>query len=338
MLLAVLNPGGRDPRQQFSDGAGVPGAPGHPPVNFHAYAACTSGSFHRTDETIPADCPNVLVMVRHDIGSARQALLELRRTKKAVAISLKESGAHQIAALLAKPARLKAFRELCDRAAGAVASTPDASMLYRGFGVRRVEYIPTPYPVEDPRWDFSVPVEERRGIWIGTREFHVPSRNHLAALLALRPLAEGMGEPVTVCNADGWTGRRLLRQLRFPEGTLRVIEGRLPYAAYLREMARHRIVFQLDASAVPGQVAGDALLCRVPCVGGDGAVERLAWADTCGHGRDTEGLFDMAARLLEHPHDCASIVERAMERARVQLSFSAAARALENFYRPLLPE
>jgi hypothetical protein len=41
--LAVLNPGGRDPNQSFSSGAGTPDAAGHAPVNFHAYAACTNG-------------------------------------------------------------------------------------------------------------------------------------------------------------------------------------------------------------------------------------------------------------------------------------------------------
>lgn len=42
-------------------------------------------------------------------------------------------------------------------------------------------------------------------------------------------------------------------------------------------MARHKIVLQLDRSHVPGQVAGDALLCRIPCVGGDGAIERITF-------------------------------------------------------------
>src|SRR5690606_7711019 len=131
-------------------------------------------------------------------------------------------------------------------------------------GARDVEFIPTPYPVEDSRWDFSLPAESRKGIFLGTREWSVPSRNHLAALLTIRPLAEAMQEPVTVFNQDGWRGRRLLEELQYPEKLLRVIEGKLPYPQYLRLMARHKLVFQLDASAVPGQVAGDALLCRIP--------------------------------------------------------------------------
>ena len=52
MRLAVLNPGGRDCRAGFSrfcrqsPDAAAP----HPPVNYHAYAACTGGSFHREVE------------------------------------------------------------------------------------------------------------------------------------------------------------------------------------------------------------------------------------------------------------------------------------------------
>ena len=35
--LTVLNPGGRDPAQDFSSGWPGPTDPGHPPVNFHGY-------------------------------------------------------------------------------------------------------------------------------------------------------------------------------------------------------------------------------------------------------------------------------------------------------------
>ena len=44
--LTVLNPGGRDPEQQFHS-VPAPGEGAHPPINFHAFAACTFGAFHR---------------------------------------------------------------------------------------------------------------------------------------------------------------------------------------------------------------------------------------------------------------------------------------------------
>jgi hypothetical protein len=332
MKLCVLNPGGNDPEQHFPHFAGQPDEAAHPPVNYHGFAACTGGSFFRKDAAIPAGEKAVLVLLRHDLKSARQAVVELRREKKIIAIAWKEAGAFQVAAQLAKPAKVRLFREICERCDLALATTPDLVPLFRHATARQVEFLPTPYPVEEPGWDFSVPLEERRGIFIGTREFEVPSRNHLAALLSMKYLAESMMEPVTVFNLNGWSGRRMLDQLRFPEGLLRVVEGRRPYPRYLRIMAKHKLVFQLDASAVPGQVAGDALLCRVPCIGGDGTTERLAFPDLCGQGRTQEQLFDIAARLLEHPHDIAAVVEEALTRARAQLSFAAVARQIGQIF------
>ncbi len=331
MKFAVLNPGGRDPEQHFPDFAGAPDEAAHPPVNFHGFAACMGGGFYRKDAAIPTEVGAVLLLLRSDLNACKQALLELRGLKKKVAISFKESGAFQIAELLASPAKLRLFHEICERADGAIAATPDLVQFYLGGQVRAAEFIPTPYPVEDERWNFAHPLEERRGIFIGTREFDTPSRNHIAALIGVRQLAEAMQEPVTVFNVGGWRGRRMLASLRYPEGLLRVVEKRLPYPRYLRVVARHKLVFQLDASAVPGQVAGDALLCRVPCVGGNGATERLVFPDLCGHGRTHEQLFDLAARLLEHPHDCEAMSTRALELAKDRLSFASVARRLEKF-------
>jgi hypothetical protein len=332
MTLAVLNPGGRDPEQPFPDGAGAPDDAAHPPVNYHAFAACTGGTFHRKDQAIPREQKNVLLLLRRDLKSARQAIVELRRAGKTVALAWKEAGAFQIAEQLASPAKLRLFEEICARADGAIATTPDLVPLFTAAGMRHTEFIPTPYPIEDERWNFSTPFEERRGILVGTREFGTPSRNHLAALLTVRQLAASMFEPVTVFNCDGWRGRRMIARLGYDERLLRVVEGRLPYPRYLRVVAKHKLVWQLDASAVPGQVAGDALLARVPCIGGNGTTERLAFPDLCGHGRDTEQLFDLAARLLEHPHDCEAVIGRALESARPQLSFDSAAKRLAEFY------
>ena len=69
----------RDAAQDFPDGAGAPADAIHPPVNFHAFAACTGGGFFRDDRAIPADMKAVLLLLRHDLKASRQALLELRR-------------------------------------------------------------------------------------------------------------------------------------------------------------------------------------------------------------------------------------------------------------------
>jgi hypothetical protein len=122
-----------------------------------------------------------------------------------------------------------------------------------------------------------------------------------------------------VINTEGWTGGRLLRAI---SRDLHVISGKLPYRDYLWLMARHRIVFQLDRSSVPGQVAGDALLCRLPCVGGDGAVDRLAFPDLCGISPNGESAVKMAERLLSDDDYYTDSIERSRKLALERLSFS----------------
>ena len=66
---------------------------------------------------------------------------------------------------------------------------------------------------------------------------------------------------MTVVNEDGRGGAQANRG-RGPCQMRVIIEGWLPYPDYLRLMAQHRIVLQLDRSAVPGQVAGDCPAVR----------------------------------------------------------------------------
>ncbi|MGC3988520.1 MAG: hypothetical protein QM796_02310 [Chthoniobacteraceae bacterium] len=324
--LAVLNAAGRDPRQLFPDAAGTVDDGVHAPVNYHAYAACTRGGFYREIAELPAGQKAVLLLLRRDLKPALVALKKLKERGCTVAISWKESGLHQVASQLAEPKAMVRFQEICGLADGGLSSTGDLVPLYRAAGAKVVEFIPTPYPVEDARWDFSEPLAERSGIFIGTREFEVPSRNHLAAL-ALAKLAGG---PVTVFNVEGRRDRLRLESLGIPQ--LRIIEGKLPYSQYLREMAKHRVVLQLDRSGVPGQVAGDALLCRMPCVGGDGAVEQAVFEETCGSGRSLETLGDVVASLLQNDGEWQRVVKASQVVAGERLSFVVGAVRLREFF------
>ena len=315
MQVAVINPGGRDAEQLFPEGAGTPDDRIHAPVNYHAYAACTGGGFYRDAARIPEACRAVLVLLRRDLKPALKALTALKAAGKVVAVSWKESGLHQIARQLDHAEALSLFREVCAQADGALSSTPELVALYREAGARVAEFIPTPYPVEDPLWDFGIPLSQRAGIFIGTREWDVPTRNHAVALLG----AVKLGAPITVCNVDGRSGRKKLAALGCEN--MRVLEGRLPYTEYLREMAKCRIVFQRDASAVPGQVAGDALLCRMPCIGGNSAVEQLTFT---GDGDP--------ARLLHDDDAWHAAVDASQAHAAAKLGFAAVAQRLSAFF------
>jgi hypothetical protein len=333
--LTVLSPGGRDSEQHFHDGV-APGEGEHPPINFHAYAACTRGVFHYDTRRAIAEETPVLLLLRGEFRASERALADLKKQQRRVVVSLKETGLHQIAQQLCDRGRLSRFMRILGQADGSIASTPEAAEIYRRTRWKHdpatVAFIPTPYPVEDRRWNFSVPSDEPSGIFVGTREWDVPSRNHFAALLVARQLSETTGEPVTVVNLDGYKARRLLWELKFPEEKFRVIEVEKPYPDYLRVVARHKIVLQLDRSDVPGQVAGDALLTRTVCVGGDGAIERIAFPKTCGAGRGINEIASIALDLLRDAESRASIVADSQELALEQLSFQAVRLQLANFF------
>ena len=333
--LTVLNPGGRDPEQHF-DTMPAPNEGAHPPINFHAFAACTSGAFHFNPRRAIAEDTPVLLLLRSDFRASEHALADLKKHHRTVAVSLKETGLHQIAQQLCERTKLARFMKIVAEADGCIATTPEAADIYQGARWKRdpatVAFIPTPYPIDDQRWNLSVSPTEQSGVFVGTREWDVPSRNHFAALLVARQLCDATDEPVTVVNLDGYKGRRLLDQLKFPEGKLRLIEKWKSYREYLRNVARHKIVLQLDRSHVPGQLAGDALLCRLACIGGDGAIDRIAFSKICGEGRSIREIASMALDLLKDADLRAAIMAQSQERALERLSFQAGRSHLAKFF------
>jgi len=333
--LTVLNPGGRDPEQHFQETAS-PNGQEHPPINFHGYAACTRGVFHYDTRRAIAEATPVLLLLRRDFRNSERALSELKKNGRLVAISLKETGLHQIAQQLCDREKLSRFMKIVGQADGCIETTPEAAEIYQRarckYDPATVAFIPTPYPVEDRQWNFSVSPDDQSGIFLGTREWDVPSRNHFAALLVARQLCEATGEPVTVVNLDGYKARRLLWELKFPEAKFHIIEEKKTFPDYLREVARHKIVFQLDRSRVPGQVAGDALLCRTVCVGGDGAIERIAFPKTCSVGREIGEIASIALELLKNAESRAAMVADSQKRALKRLSFQAVHLQLAEFF------
>jgi hypothetical protein len=328
--LAVLNPTGRDPEQDFG-GADTAPVNVHPPVNFHAYAGCTGGAvFRETKRAIASGWP-VLVLLRGDFRATERALAELKKARRITAVSLKETGAHQIAQQLSDPTRFARFAKIVSEANGCIATTPETAELFRAFRREAIAFLPTPYPIEDENWNWSM--ENRTGIFVGTREFDVPSRNHLTALLAAKKLSDATKEPVTVYNFNRRKGARLVAQIGFAR--IRVHEKRVRYRAYLGDLARHKIVFQLDRSRVPGQVAGDTLLCRGVCVGGDGAIERIAFPETCGDKRSDNELIEIALRLLRNEHERRAMAERGTQIAQEKLSFRVGRESLWRFFAEL---
>ncbi len=323
--LAVLNPGGRDPDQTFEEGPGLPDEMTHAPVNYHAYAACTRGAFYRRP-AFAARHRSVLLLLRGDLRESQRAFAVLKAHGCFVAISFKESGTQQVAHQLSKPRRFQRFREIASNADLCLSSTLDLLPLFASVSKRAI-HVPTPYPFEFVSWNFSLPVNERRGLFIGTREFDVLSRNHLLALSAARTFSV----PITVINPDGNLGLQRLQVLKFPEDQLRVAAPS-PYPDYLRLMAGHRLVLQFDESSVPGQVAGDSLLCRIPTVGGNGTVDRVAFPDLHGGGRTFDQLVELTRRLLNDDEYYSEQLAALEKSAIAHLSFAKGFESLSRYF------
>src|SRR2546428_13782841 len=157
--LTVLNPGGRDPEQHFQDTPG-PGQGEHPPINFHAFAACTRGAFHYDTRRAIAEGTPVLLLLRGEFRASERALGELKKHQRTVVVSLKETGLHQIAQQLCDRGKLSRFMKILAQADGCIATTPEAAEIYqRACGKHdpaTVALVPTPYPIEARKWKFSV--------------------------------------------------------------------------------------------------------------------------------------------------------------------------------------
>jgi len=111
--LTVLIPEDAIRNSKFH-GVPAPDEGAHPPINFHAFAACTFGAFHRDTRRALDERTPVLLLLRSDFRAPERALTELKREGRTVAVSLKETGLHQIAHQLRDPAKIIALHKNCD--------------------------------------------------------------------------------------------------------------------------------------------------------------------------------------------------------------------------------
>ena len=159
ICLAVLNPGGRDPHLDYAGGPGKPTDPGHPPVNYHAYAAATGGAFFDRTEAVLKERDRfdaVLVLIRNRVPVSLAAIRELKDAGMTVLAAWKEAGPYQISDQLKSARSLSAYQDILMQTDGFVSPTavppPRWGWLTAEEYARKTRFIPTPYPVEFPDW------------------------------------------------------------------------------------------------------------------------------------------------------------------------------------------
>lgn len=336
--IAVLNPKGRDPYLDYRDGPDRFSPDVHAPINFHAYAACTRGAFFDSTEQVIAEREKfdaVLVLIRRRAWITRDAVERLKRVGIKTLVAWKECSHNQITRQLQNPRALAAYGKILEAADGIISPTlawpPRCGKVEQNTFWRKLKFIPTPYPIDFPSWDFSQPVSERKGIMIGTREFKTESRNHIHAIARVASLAHEFNiQRVTVVNSERKKGLNILREMErsFPRGVLRIQGERLPYPAYMDLLSSHRLVYQMDRSTVPGQVAGDCLLARTICAGGSSTIEKVAFHDFSDDGSiRLKNVFERIAQILFDDDAYNAAVLRSQNEAAKSLTFEAVAQS-----------
>ncbi len=331
--IAVINPGGRDPYIDYGEGVPPYQKGRHAPVNFHAFAACTGGAFFQSIEDFLDQRERfdaVLLLIRRRTWVTYRAFQRLSNAGCRIAIAWKECAPHQIAGQLGSLRARHSYKKLIRESemiwSASHVLPPSLNAVSDDEWAAKTHFIPTPYPLELSHWDYSVPIGNRSGIMIGTREFATPSRRHRQAIETAARLAHEISVPrVTVINTEKKRGQDHLAPLKllFPAGCLRIIEGGMPYQEYMRELASHRLILQADESSVPGQVAGDALLARTLCFGGNSTIESLVFSDA--------SLQDCLAGGERYAHLC----QRSLDHAIDAVSYRAGARRIEALFSTL---
>jgi hypothetical protein len=339
VCLAVLNPRGRDPYLDYSRGPDSYQRGVHAPINFHAYAAATNGAFYdSTEELLKARdrFDAVMVLIRRRSWITLEAVQKLKKEGVTVLVAWKECSHNQISRQLISVKAVRAYGEILELADGIVSPTlawpPRVGTIDQNQFWQKMKFIPTPYPVDFPSWDFSTPVIERSGILIGTREFKTETRNHIQAVTRAASLAHEFNIPrVTVINSDKTRGLGILKELAnaFPPGCLQIHEKTLPYPDYMKLLSSHRFIYQMDRSTVPGQVAGDCLLARTICAGGSSTIENMAFPDFSDDGTiRMKNVFERIAQILHDDDAYIAAIDKSQKIAMKSISFESVARQL----------
>ena len=156
--LTVLNPGGRDPEQQFH-GALLPAKAPIPRSIFMLSPRAHSGLFIAKPTTPSPKRYRFSVFAwRLWRGGARTDSIKAGGPPRRD--FTKRNGAAPDRAPVARPGEICPLLKIVNRADACLAPTPEAADIYQRTRSKwdpvTVAFIPTPYPIEDQRWDFSV--------------------------------------------------------------------------------------------------------------------------------------------------------------------------------------
>lgn len=298
MGIVVLNIDGRDSNISYKNGIGLPEMGTHAPVNYHAYAACSNGTFlNSLNEVQPGD--DVIFLLRSDLKTSLKKLDNLKKKfpESKVLLLFKETSPYQILKSLKNHKNIDTLNGLGKLSDGFISPTPFMIDFLKNFTNKTVAFIPTPYPFHDKNWTVNKPFSERKNILLGTKEFDVQWRMHLITLTAIRKWVQKHNIQLSIINKDGRKTEKLLFSIGFNTTDFVLIDGIIPYADYLQLLGSHRLVFNFDMGFVPGQISGDSLLTSTPVLGGNSAIQNLVYPEWVTHNLEYQKMLDVAEKI-----------------------------------------
>jgi hypothetical protein len=211
----------------------------------------------------------VLILIKNHIDEIVPVVKKFKAMGKKVGIGFHENG-NYFSTLASNPNFLSQFKDLCELAD-----------FYWNLNMRHGDFfksllnIPVfnAFHAAPYEWKhgFTVSFENRKDIMIMTRNIASVSlkRNTIYALGIANLVAEEKGCNVTYLTEDSeeLRAQRWVNSLGFER--IKVIQGPLDYAEWLKLIARHKVGFHLDSSETLGQVVTDGAMVGVPVVCGD---------------------------------------------------------------------
>jgi len=295
----------------------------HPPTCFHSFAAATNGmvvNLHdsQTDIDKLSSCDMVLIHANVNPLLAIDVSYRLKELGKVVLLSYHEN----IKALnnihYMWPNYTIEFIETLETGFidALLFSTPLKGKLLWEFISERaskpVEYCPTTCAC--PRLEnILTPIDKRKGIIIGTRHFDIEiTRNTLQNLILTAKLSNQYDVPVTFVFAnidpsfshhiDDWY-KVFDKQSNFNlicgnKHIVHRVNHILSYLDCVRLISKHRICINLDWAMSQGDVPGDCMWVNVPCIGGNGNIQDIAFSSIKVDDTNLDQVYDTCGQLL----------------------------------------
>ncbi len=331
--LRILNPNMQSPVHYFPDGAGNLDPDRCPPIGVYALAGCTRGSVHRTIDTLPSGEYPVLILLSGSLDKDKELIREVTREipDKILLGCWKEGRLDRLAADLGEGAAFQQFTDMLGELNGVISVDARTSKLLKELHLARHNlYLPLPYPVDSPAWDFSVTPEGRgRGIFVSADGFDPTSESHGARIQFLNQFATKNHLKVTVYHHFP----DVLAGLEIPDELFTEPNRTLTYGEYLILMAEHRFVMGFGKDLIGGDVFGGALLSRSVYLAGDGDIAPLLFPETFLESPEEIGALETAAtRLLDDDGAYEEAVRGSQARALKHVSFAAARARLAEFF------